>query len=282
MSRTSTSRGRSRGRLGEIDIYSPENPGGPELRLLRKYLKSHFPTVKISSREPFSRLVKRNETEKVASLLASARVKDPSRSEQVFGPMFGEIDYERRVLEGDAKAGGIVYDGRKLEEVFSQVLGTKTALQTASIMLTDRLVSTFSRDDLRHHLRTVVFGFPSIVSIPGVVEAPAKPREYYLLKQQLGSGAPGEMETERLKSAFKGRFIDYGDDEGISSVLEGLALQCVVFHLTLDPFCEKKDCRMFNAHWQEDLIRSQVSSQKLCKRHVDLVRELGRDPSIRW
>lgn len=277
MSPTSTSKERSRGTLREIDIYSPENPGGPDADRLAKTLGLSFPTVKVTSRRPIHYLARRKSLEDLALRLASARVKDPSGPHQTFDPMFGEIDYERRVLEGDAKAGGVVYDGTKLEEAFSSILGPRAGFETASIVLTDRLVSTFSRDDLRQHLRTVVFGFPNIISIPGIIEAPAKPKEYYLLKQQLG-----EVSAERLKAAMRGRFIDFGDDEAVAEVLEGLSLQCILFHLTLEPFCDKKDCRMFNAHWQEDLIRSQVTSRRLCKRHARMIRELGKNPVLGW
>lgn len=277
MSPTSTSRGRSRGKLEAIDIYSHENPDGPDIRPLGKFLNSAFPSVKVSCRPPVHRQTRKGAAEDLAQMLASSRVKDISSAEQRIEPMYGEVDYERRALEGDARVGGIVYDGHRLGQIFADILGRNGGLGTASIVITDRLVSTYSRDDLRHHLRTVVFGFPNIVSIPGIIEAPARPKEYYLLKQQVG-----ELDAERLKSAFKGRFIDYGDDDSISAVLEGLALQCVLFHLTLDPFCEKRGCRFFNAHWQEELIRSQVESKKYCQQHQRLVRELGSSPVIRW
>ncbi|HEY4705069.1 MAG TPA: DUF6775 family putative metallopeptidase, partial [Thermoplasmata archaeon] len=32
-------------------------------------------------------------------------------------------------------------------------------------------------------------------------------------------------------------------------------------------FCEDPDCRLFNAHWQAELIRAQVESGRLCARH---------------
>jgi len=277
MSPTSTSKGRSKGKLREIRIYSGENRQGPDVARLAKRVQGYFPPVKVIARKPLHHLVKKKSVDELALRLASARVKDPTSPLQAFEPMFGEVDYERRVLEGDARAGGIVYHGAKLEEIFSSILGPRTEFSTASIVLTDRLVSTFSRDDLRQHLRTVVFGFPSVISIPGIIEAPAKPREYYVLKQQLG-----EMSAARLKSAMKGRFIDYEDDKAIADVLEGLLLQCVLFHLTLEPFCRNKGCRMFNAHWQEDLIHSQVTSKKFCKKHAELLCKLGEEPIIEW
>ncbi len=208
-------------------------------------------------------------------------MKDPSSALQTFEPMFGEIDYERRAILGRAKVGGVVYDGRRLQEGFARLLGRRASLPTASIVFTDRLASTYSRDDLRHHLRTVICGFPSVVSIPGVVEAPAKPREYYLMKQRMELEGAGELLLEQLKSSFRGRFVDYDDSE-LFEVLKGLALQAVLYHLTVDPFCKNRSCRLFNAHWQEDLMRSQVLDGKLCKKHAKQLASLGRKPIISW
>ena len=208
-------------------------------------------------------------------------MKDPNKAEQSFEPMYGELDYERRTVLGEARIGGIVYDGRRLEDMFISILDPQNLREHASIILTDRLVSTYSTDDLRHHLRTIVCGFPSIVSLPGIVEAPAKPREYYLMKQGMELHGAGDVQLQELKKAFEGRFIDYGSPK-TTEVLKGLALQGVLFHLTLQPFCENKRCRLFNAHWQEELIRSQVSSGKLCAKHENVMRRLGKEPAINW
>jgi len=208
-------------------------------------------------------------------------MKDPNKAEQSFEPMYGEIDYERRTVLGEARIGGIVYDGRRLEDLFVSILGPQDLREHASIILTDRLVSTYSTDDLRHHLRTIVCGFPSIVSLPGIVEAPAKPREYYLMKQGMELQGAGDVQLQELKKEFEGRFIDYGSPK-TSEVLKGLALQAVLFHLTLQPFCDNKGCRLFNAHWQEELIGSQISSGKLCAKHENVIRRLGKEPAFSW
>jgi len=278
MSPTSTSRARSRELLA-VEVFLPENQELKNLRSIKPFVTSLFPTVKVELRPSIGELVDAEQMETIASLLASARMKDPTKAEQDFEPIYGELDYERRVLEGEARAGGIVYDGRILEDIYSKIVKPKT--DRASIVLTDRLVSTFSRDDLRHHLRTIICGFPSIVSLPGIVEAPARPREFYLTKQRMELQGAGELQIEQLKSSFKGRFIDYGDPRTIE-VVKGLVFQAVMFHLTLEPFCDKRDCRLFNAHWQEDLIRSQITSAKLCKAHTKQLKALSSHPSIAW
>jgi hypothetical protein len=278
MSPTNTSKARSK-ELQSVEVFLPENQEIKNLRSIKPFIGSLLPSLEVELRPTIGELIEEEHKEAVASSLALARVKDPTRPEQDLQPIYGELDYERRVLDGEARAGGILYDGRILEDIFSRIL--KPSVHRASIVLTDRLVSTFSRDDLRHHLRTIVCGFPSIVSLPGIVEAPAKPREYYLMKQKLEIQGAGELQIERLKSSFKGRFIDYGDRRTIE-VVKGLVLQGVMFHLTLEPFCDKRDCRLFNAHWQEDLVRSQITSAKLCKDHTRQLKSLSSHPSIAW
>lgn len=268
-------------RLRCVNLYSPENRSAKEFIGVKSYLETVFPSIKISVRPTIFKIVPKKEVDDLAGALASARMKDPSSEQQTFEPMFGEIDYERRAILGRSKVGGVVYDGRRLQEEFVRLLGKGASLSTASIVFTDRLISTYSRDDLRHHLRTVICGFPSVVSLPGVVEAPAKPREYYLMKQRMELEGAGEILLQQLKSSFRGRFVDYDDPE-LFEVLKGLALQAVLYHLTIDPFCEDSRCRLFNAHWQEDLVKSQVLDGKLCKKHAKQLSSLGRKPIISW
>ncbi len=162
-------------RLLRVNLYSSENRSAKEFAEVKTYLGTIFPRVKISVLQTVFKDVPKREIDGLAEAMASARMKDPSSALQTFEPMFGEVDYERRAILGRSKVGGVVYDGRRLQDEFAGYLGRRASLSTASIVFTDRLVSTYSRDDLRHHLRTVICGFPSVVSLPGVVEAPAKP-----------------------------------------------------------------------------------------------------------
>lgn len=280
MSRTSTSKGRS-DILQAVFLHSGENAGGRNLRPVKSFLQSYFPTIRLSLAPAPIRSIPAGQRPGWARVIAASRVKDPVQREQSFEPMYGEEEYELRVIEAESKAGGIVYDGGKLVHSLQGLIGISD-MRTAHIILTDRLVSTYSDEDLRHHLRTLVAGFPSIISIPGIVEAPAKPRAYYLQKQTLEMMGASQLELERLKRDFRGRFIDYGD-AAINEVIKGLALQAVMYHLTLDPFCDDKRCRLYNAHWQEDLIASQLKRRNgLCDRHRAQIQTLGRNPAVRW
>ncbi|MEM2891307.1 MAG: hypothetical protein QXJ32_02195 [Thermoplasmata archaeon] len=268
-------------RLRRIRLHTPEGKEPPDLLPVREYLDSMFDDVQVRLiRSPFARLSGPT-LDRVARQIAQARTKDPTQARQTHIPTEAEVDYERRAIRGTARLGGIPYDGRSLLDLYSDIMSRELDPTAASIVFTNRLITTFSRDDLRHHLRMLVCGFPSIISVPGVVEAPARPREYYVLRRELEVMGAAPFQLERLKDEFKGRFIGYGD-EAVIEVLKGLALQAVMFHMTLEPFCDSRYCRLFNAHWQEELVQSQLRGDRFCPRHAALVARLRRRPTMNW
>ena len=211
-----------------------------------------------------------------ARKLASIKVQDASRkiaSEQE--PLYGEIEYEKRRILGKTRSFGILYDGFHLHKILREiVLREERSLEFIHILFTSRLFATWDEGDKRYHLRTSVYGIPSIISTTGLIEAPAKPREYYLLKQQYER--LGKDVTE-LKDRFKGRFIDY-EDKLLTEVVKGYAMQAVFYSLTGDPFCEDKGCRLYNAHWQEELIFAHLESEyEFCRRHEKILDDLHRE-----
>lgn len=162
-----------------------------------------------------------------------------------------------------------LYDGFELQEIFAQAIPEKEkSLDRLHIIFTDLLACTFSEDDWRYHARTVVCGTPSLVSMPGIVEAPAKPREFYF---NLSLG----MDAESAKKSVAGKFLDYGDDR-IAIAATNFALQAMFFFLTGgEPFCDNPTCRLFNAHWQEDLIKT-LKNPTLCIKHQEIADKFNR------
>ena len=178
------------------------------------------------------------------------------------GPMEAEVAYERRRIEqGDFKPFGILYDGFGLLRVFASLISEdERNVDHCHIIFTNQLLGTWDGNDRRYHARVSVYGFPSVVSTTGVVEAPAKPREFYL-KRQLG------IPVEILKDEFKGRFIDH-EDPRLTEVIKGYVMQVLFFHKIGNPFCHDPDCRLYNAHWQEELIRAQLEGKyEFCMDH---------------
>jgi hypothetical protein len=145
------------------------------------------------------------------------------------------------------------------------------------IILDSRLACTFSEDDHRYHARAIICGTPSIISTSGIIEAPAKPKDFYL--GQIG-WMPTPADIEDLKKQFAGKYIDY-DDHRINCIITGYIIQALFFFLKDgNPFCSDAGCRLFNAHWQEDLISTQINNQRLCKRDLLLLHKFLKEHSI--
>jgi hypothetical protein len=151
-----------------------------------------------------------------------------------------------------------LYDGFELQSFFAEMIPAREA-DRVHIIFTRLLACTFSEEDWRYHARAVICGTPSIISTIGIVEAPAKPKEFYLA--QLGG-----MADVILKKRFASRFIDYGDGR-MAAAATMYALQALFFFVSDgEPFCEDKDCILYNAHWQEELIHI-IEKGTFCVRH---------------
>jgi len=185
-------------------------------------------------------------------------------------PLPAEIEYEKRRILGRTKAFGVPYDGLKLQRLFCELIpGEELGPEFVHIIFTNRLFATWDEGDKRYHLRTSLYAVPCLISTSGLVEAPAKPREYYLAKQQYERLGKDPLE---LKERFRGSFLDYGDRR-LTEVAKGYAMQAVFYALTGEPFCQDKGCRLYNAHWQEEMLFAQLGSEyEFCPRHAEVLR----------
>ena len=180
-------------------------------------------------------------------------------------PLPLEIDYEKKRLKGIKKMTGVIYDGFLIQKLYKQFIVSKEDnLSACHIILTDQLVGSFDQNDKRYHLRVGIFGMPCLVSPAGLVEALAKPRDYYF-KMQMG------IDPAILAQEFQGQMITY-EYKGITELLKGYLAQALMYHLEGDPFCKDKNCRLFNAHWQKEAISAQGNDPyEFCPRHSEII-----------
>lgn len=204
--------------------------------------------------------------EGLARAIAATKVRHLGKPFEPAEPMFGEVQFELRLLMDPSKrVPGILYDAYQYAGVLRDLLPKgERSLRVLHVVFGHRLLGTFD-DDGRYHARTVVCSVPSLVSTSGLVEAPARPPEYYTIKAQL-TGALGAVPFEVAKAPFAGQFLDY-DDARLTDVAKGYALQVAMYHITKEAFCSEPACRLFNAHWQSELLLAQVESGGLCGRH---------------
>ena len=241
-----------------------------EIEKLAKFVKKTFP-VKVEIRKNFFL----NKDVDAAKNIASCRVLDTKKPFKQHSPSSEEIEFEIESLVDSSKIGNIIlYDGFELQKILSKLISeNENSLDIFHIVFTNRLTCTYDYNDFRYHGRAVICSNPSIISTTGIIEAPAKPREYYM---ELISNMTQGLNIDLLKKKYQGSYLEY-HDKRISTVVEGYVLQALFYYLTGEAFCKNGDCRLYNPHWQKDLLRSQIEIGKLCQRHQKILDALVFD-----
>ena len=252
-------------KTSKIILY--DEPTVPQIQLqkLKKFIIDTFP-VKIEIRKNFFHNLETSNYEKIAS----ARVFDLKKPFKKYNPSTEEIQIEVENKDRSNKDEMVLYDGFEFQKITSELIsGNENKEETLHIIFTNKLTCTFDENDFRYHARALIGSNPVIISTTGIIEAPAKPKQYYL---DLMTDFNKER-IEEIKEKYKGEFLEYNDSR-ISEIIEGYVLQAIMYYETGDAFCEDKGCRLFNAHWQKDLFYSQLENKKLCNKHQKSIKKL--------
>ena len=76
-----------------------------------------------------------------------------------------------------------------------------------------------------------------------------------------------------MDEKFAGTFLTH-DDERLTEVAKGYVMQAVFYRLTGEAFCDDAGCRLYDAHWQEEMLRAQLGEPEFCERHREVIEEL--------
>jgi len=255
---------------GAVHIYDGARTDALDVDEIAGFVHSILPNASVTVEsdvidlaiERLSGPEKEQRVDVLARDLAMARVHNIAAQEETDSVSHGEVEYERsRMLNSESKAFGILYDGHKLAATYADLIpDDQLDVENAHIIFTNQLFGTWDENDLRYHARVAVYGYPSVISTSGVVEAPARPRDFYL-KRQLG------VDPLSLKEEFRGRVMDH-DDPRLTDAMKGYVAQALFYHMTGEPFCRNKTCRLYNAHWQEELIQAQFTGDDFCPEHA--------------
>lgn len=205
-----------------------------------------------------------NADEAAASLaerLCAMRVLNPTREVAPRRPLKPEVDVERRLLCGESRpTPGVVYDGNELQRLAYGLLPRgERSTDAVHVWFTERLLATWDEDDRRYHTRAIVCGLPAIITTSGMVHAPARERQFYLARR-LG------LSEERAAANAAEDFLDH-EDPRTAEVAKGYAMQAALYSLAGEPFCDDPHCRLFNAHWQREMLTAQLEGDDYCPRH---------------
>ena len=208
-------------------------------------------------------------TDDLAERFAEARVLSPYERE-TGNTMLGIVRYEERALEAPEREGGVLYDGLQVQRALNAAVPeAQGGLETLHVVLLDRAIGTWGDHDGRWHKRVTVLGQPALISVPGLYEAPAKPEEYYKEKQKHALLSGDAPPREVLENQVEGDFL-IDEDPRTTDALKGYVLGAYHYLETGEPFCEEEGCRLFNAHYHEEVIDAQLREPAFCADHAEL------------
>ncbi len=257
-------------KISKIFLY--DEPSVPEIKIndLAKFLEEML-CIPVETRENFFSHFQSDKN--TAYHLALSRVFNPYIPFEKHVPTEEEIEFEEKSFENNSNSNIILYDGFEIQKIVQNIIPEEELSSGIfHLVFTTRLGCTYDYDDYRYHGRAVICSNPSVISTTGIIEAPAKPREYYLsMYQTISQG----LNIDALKEQFHGKFLEY-HDKNLDQVVRGYALQAIFYYITADPFCDSKECILYNAHWQEDLIHSQMQSGKLCEHHQKILESITK------
>ena len=249
-------------KISKIILYNEPSVLEIDIKKLKKFIENIF-QIKIEIRNN----IFENINEKTCENIASSRVFNLKKTFQKHIPSIEEISIELENKDMSNKEEMILYDGIELSNIITELIPNEEENEDIlNIIFTNKLTCTFDENDFRYHARALVGSNPIIISTTGTIEAPAKPKQYYLdLMTNFSKEEIGE-----IKKKYKGQFLEYGDSR-MPDIIEGYVLQAIFYYETGDAFCDNNQCRLFNSHWQKDLFISQVDNKKMCKKHEEIL-----------
>ncbi len=261
-----------------IVLYNDRSSTNLKITEIAEFLRSLLPTFEVEVRDdPFIHYRGRYDPERLARRLAYIRIVDAVTGRLIGDPLMPEVEYElRRALDPSLSCHGVLYDGYELMSLLAELVSVEERnRETFHVVFSGRLVGTKEPGEDRVHTRVVILGNPAIVSTTGAVEAPARPVEYYLSMMLSRNFLVQQMTVMAGRASGGWDWLEH-DDPRLTEVMKGYALQSVFYHFLGEAFCTEIDCRLYNAHRQSELIRSQLLSGKLCRRHEEMLRSLLR------
>ena len=247
-------------KISKIILYNEPSVPEIDIKNIEKFIVNTF-QIKTEIRNN----IFENLNQKTYENIASSRIFNLKKKFKKHIPSIEEILIESENRDMSNREEMILYDGIELNKIIAESIPSEEKNQDVlNIIFTNKLTCTFDENDFRYHARAWVGSNPIIISTTGTIEAPAKPKQYYLdLMTNFSKEGIGE-----IKKKYKGQFLEYGDFR-MPGIIEGYVLQAIFYYETGDAFCDNKQCRLFNAHWQKDLFISQIDNKKMCKKHEE-------------
>ena len=258
----------------KIILYDEPSISEINISNLVKFLKETLP-VEVVVKDNFFKEFTSQQIQKVSEtrifeIQNTFRRHNPSQTDLELEEQFCKnskvMEQTKKPEEADSISEVVMYDGFEIQKIIRESL-QDFENKTLHIILTNRFTCTYDESDARYHGRAVICANPAIISITGIIEAPAKSSEFYI--EAMANRAQG-LDITSVKEKHEGEFLEY-HDKRLSKVIEGYLLQVIFYVLVEESFCDYMDCRLNNAHCQRDLLYSQIEIRKLCDKHQKIL-----------
>ncbi len=170
-----------------VCLYDGAGVENFDIQKVGEYLGQWFGTERVQIRDEFIRHHLRSQEriderrlETLAESFSKARIKEPTKRLEKDKLVPEQLDQEHKwLLQGTASVD-VFYDGVALQQAYLNLIHSgENSLEFLHLAFTNRLIGTWDQSDRRYHARVSIYGWPSIISTTGVVQGPARPREYY-------------------------------------------------------------------------------------------------------
>ena len=275
-----------------INFYNESSWPEIDIKKIISCLKKELPNNIIEKEKESWLYFNSLDKEKSLSFYNHAIVQDIKQPLYIYDLNYNHYNYdsnnEKKVITPIKKnefVEYLLYDGFVIQKLLENLIQNdeqqqqqELIIKKLKILITDKLLCTFDETDWRYHARSLICGNPTLISTSGIVEGIAKPRDYYY---KLYFFREKDLDiVDELKRDYNRQFINYNDPR-INDIIVGLVLQSLFYFINFgDPFCEDRNCRLFNAHFQDDIIRINIKEKKICQRHKILLNKYNESLSI--
>ncbi len=163
-------------KIRKIVLYDEPTIPKIQLKRLEKFLKEIFP-IETKIRKNFFQSLNDIEFKKIAD----TRIFDLKKPFEKHDPSIEDIQIEKENKDMSKNEEMTLYDGFEFHKAITELIPINEDKENIlNVIFTNKLTCTFDEADFRYHARAIVGSKSTIISTTGMIEAPAKPKKYYL------------------------------------------------------------------------------------------------------
>ena len=151
---------------------------------------------------------------------------------------------EHQIDQGTHTDSVLMYDGISLQQAFTKMIPQEHQRSDwLHVIFTAKLVGTYDYDGCKYHSRALI-----------------------------------DYISQATKVPYDGwnDWIEYKDTR-LEYAAKAYLMQALVYYATGSSFCKDPKCILYNAHWQQELVKSQIESGSLCAKHHAIAQNMLKD-----